>query len=151
MDTELAPEMMDLAIIHCTALVRTDGGRAHFAPDATITVKAGRFVAIDQNPAGAPRAREVIDARGMVAMSGLINTHCHAAMTLLRGSAEDVSVGAWFNDYIWPMEVNVGERDVYLGTLLARNIRAITSRAGAACRNRPSGTSKSSCRPRLRL
>ena len=119
MDTELAPEMMDLAIIHCSALVRTDGGRAHFAPDATITVKAGRFVAIDQNPVGAPRAREVIDARGMVAMSGLINTHCHAAMTLLRGSAEDVSVGAWFNDYIWPMEVNVGERDVYLGTLLA--------------------------------
>ena len=30
-----------------------------------------------------------------------------------------MTVGAWFNDYIWPMEVNVGERDVYLGTLLA--------------------------------
>jgi cytosine/adenosine deaminase-related metal-dependent hydrolase len=55
----------------------------------------------------------------MVAMPGLINTHTHAAMTFLRGAAEDVAVAHWFNDYIWPMEVNVGERDVYLGTLVA--------------------------------
>lgn len=52
-------------------------------------------------------------------MPGLINTHTHAAMTFLRGAAEDVALAHWFNDYIWPMEVNVGERDVYLGTLVA--------------------------------
>ncbi len=61
----------------------------------------------------------MIDAHGMVAMPGLINTHTHAAMTFLRGAAEDVALAHWFNDYIWPMEVNVGERDVYLGTLVA--------------------------------
>ena len=43
-------------------------------------------------------------------MPGMINTHCHAAMTFLRGVAEDVSIADWFNDYIWPMEVNVGRR-----------------------------------------
>jgi 5-methylthioadenosine/S-adenosylhomocysteine deaminase len=113
------PPPADLAITNCTALLGTTGGRAQFAPDTTITIRGGAIVGIDQHPEHPPIAKEVIDARGMVAMPGLINTHCHAAMTLFRGAAEDVVVGAWFNDYIWPMEVNVGERDVYLGTLLA--------------------------------
>jgi len=109
----------DLAIVNCTALVGTAGGRAQFAPGSTIEVTGGRITRIDANPVAQAQAREVIDARGMVAMPGLINTHTHAAMTFLRGAAEDVSVSSWFNDYIWPMEVNVGERDVYLGTLVA--------------------------------
>jgi 5-methylthioadenosine/S-adenosylhomocysteine deaminase len=115
-----APTPADLAIINCTALVGTTAGRAQFAPDTTITISAGKFASIDTHPDdGTPLAKEVIDAKGMVAMPGLINTHSHAAMTLFRGAAEDVTVTSWFNDLIWPMEVNVGERDVYLGTLLA--------------------------------
>ncbi len=109
----------DLAIVNCTALLAATGDRTTFAPGSTIEITNGRFSNIDPNPSESPRAREVIDARGMVAMPGLINTHCHAAMTFLRGAAEDVAVSRWFNDYIWPMEVNVGERDVYLGTLVA--------------------------------
>ncbi len=110
----------DLAIVNCTALMGSSGTHAEFAPGTTIAITGGRITAIDTHPGpAAPDAREVIDARGMVAMPGLVNTHCHAAMTLLRGAAEDVAVGNWFNDYIWPMEVNLVERDVYLGTLLA--------------------------------
>jgi len=109
----------DLAIVNCTALLGVTGDRTTFAPGTTLEITGGRFTSIDQNPSQPPVARDVIDARNMVAMPGLINTHCHAAMTFLRGSAEDVSVAHWFNDYIWPMEVNVGERDVYLGTLVA--------------------------------
>src|SRR5262245_53464586 len=118
----MSPESVvlpDLAITNCTALVGTSGGRAEFAPGATLEITDGRFTRIDTDPGEPSRAREVIDAKGMVAMPGLINTHTHAAMTFLRGAAEDVTVGSWFNDYIWPMEVNVGERDVYLGTLVA--------------------------------
>ena len=109
----------DLAIVNCTALLGVTADRTTFAPGTTLEITGGRLTRIDPNPAQAPRAREVIDALGMVAMPGLINTHCHAAMTFLRGAAEDVAVARWFNDYIWPMEVNVGERDVYLGTLVA--------------------------------
>lgn len=109
----------DLAIVNCTALLKVAADRATFAPGATIEITAGRFTRIDPHPHDAPLATEVIDARGMVAMPGLINTHTHAAMTFLRGAAEDVALAHWFNDYIWPMEVNVGERDVYLGTLVA--------------------------------
>ena len=114
-----SPPIPDLAIVNCTALVGSTAGRAEFAPGTTLEITGGAISAVHTHPVDAPQAREVIDARGMVAMPGLINTHCHAAMTLLRGAAEDVAVGAWFNDYIWPMEVNVGERDVYTGTTLA--------------------------------
>jgi 5-methylthioadenosine/S-adenosylhomocysteine deaminase len=108
----------DLAIVHCTALVGTDGGEALFLGDATIEITGGRITRIigDGTPTD---AHEVIDADGMVAMPGLVNTHCHAAMTLLRGAAEDVRVTAWFNDYIWPMEVNLDEHAVYVGSLMA--------------------------------
>ncbi len=109
----------DLAIVNCTALLSVGPERATFAPGATIEITDGRFTRIDPHPVGPSQALEVIDARGMVAMPGLINTHTHAAMTFLRGAAEDVALSHWFNDYIWPMEVNVGERDVYLGTLVA--------------------------------
>lgn len=109
----------DLAIVNCTALLGVGAERATFAPGATVEISGGRFTRIDPHPDGLPRAEQVIDARGMVAMPGLINTHTHAAMTFLRGAAEDVALAHWFNDYIWPMEVNFAERDVYLGTLVA--------------------------------
>ncbi|MEI3553326.1 MAG: hypothetical protein V8Q54_00700 [Alistipes senegalensis] len=35
-------------------------------------------------------------------MPGLVNTHCHAAMTLQRSYADDISLMAWLHDYIWP-------------------------------------------------
>ena len=119
MSDEPVRQPADLAIVNCTALLGVTGDRTTFAPGTTIEITGGRFTRIDPNPVESPRAREVIDAQGQVAMPGLINTHCHAAMTFLRGTAEDVSVSHWFNDYIWPMEVNLGERDVYLGTLVA--------------------------------
>lgn len=113
----------DLAVIGATALVGTPAigvdGPAVFAPSTTIEVTDGAITWIGPSTDPRPAAREVIDASGLVAMPGLINTHCHAAMTFLRGVAEDVPIANWFNDYIWPMEVNVGGRDVYIGTMVA--------------------------------
>jgi 5-methylthioadenosine/S-adenosylhomocysteine deaminase len=39
-------------------------------------------------------------------------------MVLFRGMAEDISINAWFNDYIWPMEANLTPEDVYWGAML---------------------------------
>lgn len=64
-------------------------------------------------------AAAIIDGRGRLAMPGLINCHTHSAMTMFRGSAEDVPLDSWFNDHIWPMEVNLTPRDVALGARLA--------------------------------
>lgn len=54
-----------------------------------------------------------------VLMPGLINLHTHAAMTLMRGLADDLPLMAWLQKYIWPAEKQVlSERYVRDGTLL---------------------------------
>lgn len=60
----------------------------------------------------------VIKADGKLAIPGLINTHAHVPMVLMRNLAEDVTIASWFNDFIWPMESNLTEEDVYWGALL---------------------------------
>ncbi|MBO8137417.1 MAG: amidohydrolase [Desulfotomaculum sp.] len=60
-----------------------------------------------------------IEGEGMVAMPGFINCHTHAAMTLLRGYADDMPLMEWLNKRIWPLEAKMGEEDIYYGTLLA--------------------------------
>lgn len=64
------------------------------------------------------QSHEIIDAAGMVALPGLINTHAHVPMVLFRGLAEDVDLETWFNDYMWPLERNLEAEDVYWGMLL---------------------------------
>jgi len=113
----------DLAIVGTTALVAVPAigrdGAAEFASATTIEITDGAITWIGPSSEPRPLAREVIDASDLVAIPGMINTHCHAAMTFLRGVAEDVPIANWFNDFIWPMEVNVGAHDVYVGTMVA--------------------------------
>jgi len=62
---------------------------------------------------------KVIDGAGKVALPGLINTHTHAAMTLLRGYADDLPLMDWLSTKIWPMEAKLNDTDIYWGTMLA--------------------------------
>ncbi len=64
-----------------------------------------------------PALRE-IDCRGKLLMPGLVNTHCHAAMTLQRSYADDLSLMTWLNDYIWPFEARQTPDEVVLGMTL---------------------------------
>ena len=57
----------------------------------------------------------VIDGRGKLLMPGLINTHCHVAMTLMRGYADDIPLMKWLYGRIWPYESNLDRNDVRLG------------------------------------
>ncbi len=55
-----------------------------------------------------------------VLIPGLINLHTHAAMTLMRGIADDIPLMPWLQEHIWPAERELlSERFVYDGTLLA--------------------------------
>ena len=60
----------------------------------------------------------VIDGRGKLLMPGLINTHCHVAMTLMRGYADDIPLMKWLYGRIWPYESNLDRNDVRLGAEL---------------------------------
>jgi 5-methylthioadenosine/S-adenosylhomocysteine deaminase len=64
------------------------------------------------------RGYERIDAEGKVVIPGLINTHHHAAMSLLRGYADDLDLKTWLERWIWPIEKHMTSRDVYTGALL---------------------------------
>jgi 5-methylthioadenosine/S-adenosylhomocysteine deaminase len=60
-----------------------------------------------------------IDGSRCIALPGLVNTHTHAAMTLLRGYADDMVLGDWLTQKIWPLEAHLTGDDVYWGTKLA--------------------------------
>jgi len=62
---------------------------------------------------------ETIDGRGKLAAPGLINCHSHAAMTLMRGYADDMELKPWLEDKIWPLEAKLNEEDVRWGVKLA--------------------------------
>ena len=64
-------------------------------------------------------AEFIIDGDGAIALPGLVNTHTHAAMTLLRGYADDMVLQDWLSQKIWPLEAHLTGDDVYQGTLLA--------------------------------
>lgn len=66
-----------------------------------------------------PEGAEVLDATGKALIPGMINTHTHAAMTLLRGYGDDLPLMTWLQDYIWPIEDKMSEEDVYIGAKLA--------------------------------
>ncbi len=60
-----------------------------------------------------------IDGNGDLALPGMVNTHTHAAMSLLRGFADDMPLQAWLSEKIWPLEAHLTGDDVYWGTKLA--------------------------------
>jgi len=65
-------------------------------------------------------ARETLAGERRVVMPGLVNGHSHAAMTLLRGVADDLALMDWLNNYIFPAEVEfVDSEFVRIGTELA--------------------------------
>jgi 5-methylthioadenosine/S-adenosylhomocysteine deaminase len=64
-------------------------------------------------------AQEIIDGQSKVVLPGLINTHSHLAMTLLRGYADDLPLEEWWFNYIYPAESKFGRQEVYWGSLLA--------------------------------
>ncbi|MEM3665956.1 MAG: amidohydrolase [Candidatus Bathyarchaeia archaeon] len=64
------------------------------------------------------RGYEKINANGKVVMPGLINTHQHAAMSLLRGYADDLPLQEWLEKWIWPIEKHMTPHDIYVGALL---------------------------------
>ena len=90
--------------------------------DHAVAITDGRIV--DLLPAD--EAQEKYDAGvhverpGHVLIPGLVNAHTHAAMTLLRGIADDLPLERWLKEAIWPVEARwAGAEMVRDGTRLA--------------------------------
>ena len=103
--------------------------------DHAVAIRDGRIEAIA--PAREARARfrehEPVELAGQVLIPGLVNAHTHAAMTLMRGLADDLPLMRWLQEHVWPAETRHVSRDfVRDGTLLAC---AEMLRGGITCFN----------------
>ncbi len=90
--------------------------------DAAVAVDKGLIVAI--GPASeiltTYQSNKLLEGDRRVVMPGLVNGHAHAAMTLLRGMAEDMALLDWLTRYIFPAEIEFVDAEfVRIGTELA--------------------------------
>jgi 5-methylthioadenosine/S-adenosylhomocysteine deaminase len=98
----------------------------------------------------APRTTVRLDRH--VLIPGLVNLHCHAAMTLMRGIADDRPLMTWLQEHIWPAEAqHVSDEFVHDGSLLAM---AEMLRGGVTCVNDmyffPEATARAALRSGMR-
>ena len=112
-------EKVDLLITG--GIVITMDAQRRLIEDGAVAVRGGFIVAVGSRAEIESRfeATKTIDARGALVMPGLINGHAHAAMSLFRGLADDLSLDDWLRKYIFPAEArNVTEDFVMWGTRL---------------------------------
>ncbi len=114
-----AKKKVDLLVTGGT-IVTMDADR-HVIEDGAIAVQGDAIVAV--GPRVAIEAKysgaQSINAKGKLVLPGFINGHTHAAMTLLRGLRDDVTLDDWLRKYIFPAEAkNVTEEFVRWGTRL---------------------------------
>lgn len=105
------------------------GGVVATMEDGSVPISNGAVAIADGKIAAVGPAEELLDlaptgellnAAGCIILPGLVNTHSHLAMTLLRGLADDLPLKEWLEDHIWPAEkAHMNAETVRLGTELA--------------------------------
>lgn len=108
-------------IIHARYVVTMDAKLRVLNPGA-VAVQGDRIVAIEKPDDVSQRytSKHVIERPNAVLMPGLIDTHTHAPMSLLRAIADDKKLDDWLTNYIFPAESkNVTPDFVRWGTRLA--------------------------------
>ena len=101
-------------IIRGGTLVTMDPGRTIL--NADITIKDDRIAQIGK--INSEQGDQVIDAKGMLVIPGLIQTHVHLCQTLFRGMANDLELLDWLNLKILPLESAHDEDSLYYSALL---------------------------------
>ncbi|MGB9960147.1 MAG: amidohydrolase [Candidatus Bathyarchaeales archaeon] len=109
-------EKADILIYGCTILTMKN---REIIKDGAIAIKNSEIVFVGKRAsASGIHAEKKINAKGKVAVPGLINCHTHVSMTLMRGIAEDKPLKIWLKNAIWPLEAKLTAEDIYAGALL---------------------------------
>ncbi len=99
----------------------------------SLVINGGKITAITPTAEARNRYKSdtIVELDEHIVMPGLINAHGHAAMSLLRGFADDLPLSTWLNDHIWPAEgAHVSAKFVNNGSQLAI---AEMIRSGTTC------------------
>ncbi len=118
--SNITPEKADL-LIHASWII-PGSAEDLVLENSCLVVSEGKIREILDSSVVSSRyqAEKEMHLPGYALMSGLVNTHGHAAMSLFRGIADDLSLHTWLEDHIWPMEAKwVSEEFVYQGSQLA--------------------------------
>ncbi|WP_254762525.1 amidohydrolase [Natrinema marinum] len=104
-----------------TTLAITDGrvlrsDQSVTTADVLVDREGGEILEIGPNLGD--DADETLDAADSLVTPGFVNGHCHVAMTLLRGYADDKPLDAWLQEDIWPAEGELTPQDVRVGAEL---------------------------------
>jgi 5-methylthioadenosine/S-adenosylhomocysteine deaminase len=100
-----------------------------------VAVRGGLVEAVLPSAQAAQRYADYarVDLPGHALIPGLVNAHTHAAMSLLRGIADDLPLMRWLQEHVWPAEAkHVSAQFVKDGTLVAC---AEMLRGGVTCMN----------------
>lgn len=104
------------------ATILTQNSKRQILKNAAIFIKGGKIVDVgigrEIEKLYKKEAQNIIDGEGKVVMPGLINTHTHLAMTLLRGYADDMPLEKWWFEKVFPFEARLRDEDIYWGSLL---------------------------------
>jgi len=100
-------------------LTMVEGAAGTTAFAGTLTIKGDRIEYIGAADVETGADDEIVDGSGKLYLPGLVNTHGHAAMSLLRGLKDDVNLQIWLQEYMWPTEAKFTAADVRAGTMLA--------------------------------
>jgi 5-methylthioadenosine/S-adenosylhomocysteine deaminase len=105
---------MSTVIKNCSWVVTQNSSR-EVLNNCSVRIENGRISEIG-NVSG--NADHEIDGSRKVLLPGLINTHTHLSMTLMRGFADDMRLQEWLETKIWPMEQKLTGDICYHGALL---------------------------------
>lgn len=104
---------MSKVLIKNIELLNTPNGEMY-----CITVQNKKIVSIGKEAPADFVADEVVDGKGKLATAGMVNTHGHVSMTLLRSYADDMALMDWLENKIWPIEAKMDAEDIYWGAML---------------------------------
>jgi 5-methylthioadenosine/S-adenosylhomocysteine deaminase len=99
------PTMHADLLIHAQWVLPVDPENQQLTRHA-VAIADGRILAVlpSEEARWSIQAKRVLELPGHLLIPGLINAHTHAAMTLMRGLADDLPLMTWLHDYIWPAE-----------------------------------------------
>ena len=123
---------MRILIRNVDALLSSD---KPVARGADIGIEGNRILFVSKSGSPAPDSfcpDRILSGAGRLAIPGLVNAHCHSAMTLLRGYADDLELETWLYNKIFPAEARLSSEDIYWGATLGI---AEMLRGGVTCVN----------------
>jgi 5-methylthioadenosine/S-adenosylhomocysteine deaminase len=106
---------MTLLIRHATLV--TVNARDEVLENADLAIADGAIVGVGAAPEGFVPDR-VLDGRDRIVLPGLINTHTHLSMTLMRNYADDLAFWPWLLERVKPLEDHLTPEDVRIGARL---------------------------------